>query len=225
VTSRLGMVTVGQSPRSDIVPAMTALIGPGVTVVEKGALDGLSGDDIRSLAPAQGQNVLCTRLANGDQVVISKAGVIPLVQARIDELNREEVDLILLLCTGHFPRFESRVLVLAAQEIVDRAIQAVIGDPYTLGLVVPLPEQEAQIRGELLHITPNVVAVSASPYAADGSIKGAAEQLNRHDPDLVVLHCMGFNREHRRAIRQITGKPAIVANSIVARTVTELLEP
>jgi protein AroM len=218
------MVTVGQSPRSDIVPAMAALIGPKVTVVEKGALDGLSGDAIRALAPVEGQNVLCTRLVNGSQVVISKAGIIPLVQARIEELNKEGVDLILLLCTGHFPKFESRVLVLAAQEIVDRAIQAVIGAPYTLGLVVPLPEQAAQIRGKLLHITPNVVVVSASPYAADGSIKGAAEQLRRHDPDLVVLHCMGFNREHRRLVRQITGKPAIVANSIVARTVAELLE-
>jgi len=224
VTSRLGMVTVGQSPRNDIVPAMTAMIGPGVTVVEKGALDGLSGDDIRSLAPTQGQNVLCTRLADGDQAVISKAGVIPLVQARIEELNKEGVDLILLLCTGHFPKFESRVLVLAAQEIVDRAIQAVIGAPYTLGLVVPLPEQEAQMRGDLLHITPNVTAVSASPYAADGSINGAAEKLHRHGPDLVVLHCMGFNREHRRIIRQVTGKPVIVANSMVARTVAELLE-
>ena len=200
------------------------MIGPGLTVLEKGAMDCLTGDDIRSLAPIQGQNVLCTRLADGDPVVISKESVIPLVQARIEELNREGVDLILLLCTGHFPKFESRVLVLAAQEIVDRVIQAVIGDPYTLGLVVPLPEQEAQIREELLHITPNVVAVSASPYAADGTLKEAAEQLNRHAPDLVVLHCMGFNREHRRIIRQITGKPTIVANSMVARTVAELLE-
>jgi protein AroM len=225
VTSRLGMVTVGQSPRNDIVPAMAAMIGPGVTVVEKGALDGLSADDIRSLAPDAEQNVLCTRLADGTQAVISKAGVIPLVQDRVAALNREGVDLILLLCTGHFPKFESRVLVLAAQEIVDRTIQAVIGEPYTLGLVVPLQEQEAPIREALLHITPNVVTVSASPYAADGRIKEAAEQLRRQDPDLVVLHCMGFNREHRRVIRQVTGKPAIVANSMVARTVAELLEP
>ena len=81
------------------------------------------------------------------------------------------------------------------------------------------------MREDLLHITPNVAAVSASPYAAEGSIKEAAEKLHRHDPDLVVLHCMGFNREHRRAIRQVTGKPTIVANSMVARTVAELLAP
>jgi protein AroM len=225
VTSRLGMVTVGQSPRSDIVPAMSARIGPGVTVVEKGALDGLSDDDIQSLVPTEGQTVLCTRLASGEQVVISKQGVIPLVQKRIVELNSEGVDLILLLCTGRFPSFESQVLVLAAQEIVDRAIQAVIGDAHTLGLVVPLAEQAAGFREKLRHITPNVVVVSASPYAADEGMKGAAEQLNQYAPDLVVLHCMGFNRTHRRIFRQVTGKPAIVANSMVSRTVAELLEP
>lgn len=225
MTSRLGMVTVGQSPRSDIVPAMSAMIGPGVAVVEKGALDGLSGDGIQSLAPTEGQTVLCTRLACGEEVVISKQGVIPLVQKRIEELNGEGVDLILLLCTGQFSRFESRVLVLTAQEIVDRAIQAVIGDTDTLGLVVPLAEQEAEMREKLLHITPNVVAVSASPYAADEGIKGAAEQLNQYSPDLIVLYCMGFNRAHRRIFRQVTGKPAIVANSMVSRTLAELLAP
>ena len=66
-----------------------------------------------------------------------------------------------------------------------------------------------------------VTAAPAAPIDKDE----AAKQLKRHDPDLVVLHCMGFNREHRRIFRQITGKPAIVANSMVARTVAELLEP
>ena len=225
MTSRLGMVTVGQSPRSDIVPAMAAMIGPGVAVVEKGALDGLSDDVIQSLAPTEGQTVLCTRLVGGEEVVISKQGVIPLVQKRIKELNREGVDLILLLCTGHFPSFESRVLVLTALAVVDRAIQAVIGDAGTLGLVVPLAEQEAEMREKLRHITPNVVAVSASPYAADEGVKEAAEQLDQYAPDLVVLYCIGFNRAHRRIFRQVTGKPVIVANSLLSRTVAELLEP
>jgi protein AroM len=204
---------------------MAAMIGPGVAVVEKGALDGLSDDSIQSLAPTEGQTVLCTRLTGGKEVVISKQGVIPLVQNRIKELNREGVDLILLLCTGHFPRFESRVLVLTAQEIVDHAIQAVIGDAGTLGLVVPLAQQEAEMREKLRHITTNVVAVSASPYAGDEGVNKAAEQLNRYAPDLIVLYCMGFNRAHRRIFRQVTGKPAIVANSMVSRTLAELLEP
>ncbi|MGD1975480.1 MAG: AroM family protein [Desulfobacterales bacterium] len=225
MTSRLGMVTVGQSPRSDIVPAMTAMIGPGVAVVEKGALDGLSDDSIQSLAPTGGQTVLCTRLVGGEEVVISKQGVIPLVQKRIKELNREGVDLILLLCTGHFPSFESRVLVLTAQAIVDHAIQAVIGDAGTLGLVVPLAEQAAEMRQKLRHITSNVVAVSASPYAGDEGLNKAAEQLDQHAPDLVVLYCIGFNQTHRRIFRQVTGKPVIVANSLLSRTVAELLEP
>ena len=123
------------------------------------------------------------------------------------------------------PRFESRVLVLTAQEIVDHAIQAVIGDAGTLGLVVPLAEQEAEMREKLRHITSNVVAVSASPYAADEGVKDAAEQLDQYAPDLVVLYCIGFNQTHRRIFRQVTGKPVIVANSLLSRTLAELLEP
>jgi len=223
MTSRLGLITVGQSPRRDIVPYMSALIGPEVEVVEKGALDGLSRAEVESLAPAEGQAVLCTRMAAGDQVVISKEAVIPLVQERVHELNAEGVDLILLLCTGHFPVFKSRALVLAAQEIVDRCIQAVISEQHTLGLMVPLPEQEEDLRRSLQHITPRIKAVSASPYASEQALILATERLAGEDPDLVVLHCMGYNQEHRRIVRQTTGRPVIVANSIVARTVAELL--
>jgi protein AroM len=223
VSSRLGLITVGQSPRNDIVPAMSALIGPSVEVIEKGALDNLSPAEVKSLAPAKDQSVLCTRMASGEQVVVSKEGVIPLVQERIRELDNEGVDLILLLCTGHFPVFDSRVLVLAAQAIVDRCIQALIDERHTLGLVVPLPEQEEVLGRSLKKVTPRIKTVSASPYGVIESLEAAAERLAREEPDLVVMHCMGYNRDHRRIFRRATGKPVVVANSIVARTVSELL--
>src|SRR5207249_542441 len=48
--ARIGMVTIGQAPRADVVPDMAALL-PGVEIVEAGALDGLDRTAIASLAP------------------------------------------------------------------------------------------------------------------------------------------------------------------------------
>ena len=45
----VGLVTIGQSPRPDIVPDMAAIIGPGVDIREAGALDGLSRADVEAL--------------------------------------------------------------------------------------------------------------------------------------------------------------------------------
>jgi len=220
---RVGMITVGQSPRDDIVPSMLLLFGSNIEVTEKGALDRLSEEEIQSLAPKGEESRLCTRLSSGRQVVLDKEMVIPLVQEKIDELNEVPVDLIVLLCTGHFPRFKSRCLVIEAEKVVDRCLDAVVDDRYTLGVAVPLPEQIEQAKEKLCEITPKLHVVSASPYGPQDEIRQAAESLYERGVDLVVLHCMGFSAHHRKMVRDITQGPVLVANTIVARTVAELL--
>ena len=49
--STIGLVTIGQSPRSDVVPDMAAILGPAVEIREAGALDGLARSEIDALAP------------------------------------------------------------------------------------------------------------------------------------------------------------------------------
>lgn len=219
----VGMITVGQSPRDDIVPNMSKVLGENIEVIEKGALDGLSTEEIQSLAPKGGDSPLCTRLSSGQQVILGKERVISLVQKKIDELNEASADLIVLLCTGHFPRFKSRCLVLEAEKIVDRCVDALVDDRHTLGVVVPLPEQMKQAKEKLSGITPKLHVVSASPYGPQEEIRQAAEILCAKRVDLVVLHCMGFSANHRTVMRDITQRPVLVANAIVARTAAELL--
>jgi protein AroM len=220
----IGAVTIGQSPRSDIMPGMKESMGPHIRVVEKGALDGLSMQNILALAPTEGMSPLCTRLKDGRQVVIAEERVIPLMQERISELETMGVSLVVLLCTGHFPLFQFRGLILEAQRIVDRCVEAVVRSSNTLALVVPLPEQIDQAVRNLSHVTSNIKAVSASPYAPIDEVRRAGQSLQESCADLIVMHCMGFQNEHRRIMREVTGKPVIVANALVARTIGELLQ-
>jgi protein AroM len=113
---------------------------------------------------------------------------------------------------------------LEAQKLVDRSVEAVMNDQHKMGLVVPLKEQTEQARQSLRHITPHITVVNASPYGAQGELQGAALFLKESDVDLIVMHCMGFTKEHRKVMRQVTGKPVIMANSIVARITGELLQ-
>jgi len=223
MNQRVGMITVGQSPRNDIVPGMSQVLGANIQVIEKGALDGISTEEIQSLAPKGEEMRLCTRLSSGQQVVVGKERVISLVQEKINELNEASADLIVLLCTGHFPRFKSRCLVLEAEKIVDRCVDALVDDRHTLGVVVPLPEQMKQAKEKLSGITPRLHVVSASPYGPQDEIRRAAEILCAKRVDLAVLHCMGFSADHRTVMRDITRRPVLVANAIVARTAAEIL--
>lgn len=224
----LGLITVGQAPRVDITPYMAEILGPGVELIEKGALDGLSPEELDKLAPTGNESILASRLKDGSEVIMSHKKVMPLVQQRIDELNAEGVNLILLLCTGIFPKFNSEVLILESQKIVDHFLEAVVQPDQALGLFVPKQEQEHSGGDKLAHITSKVVTACASPYDRDGrssldQFKQAARNMMDRKPDLIVLHCMGYNQTHRQLLADICSIPIVVANSIVARTVAELL--
>jgi protein AroM len=220
---KVGIVGVGQSPRVDIMPGMKEILGKNVEVIEKGALDGLSLEMIQSLYPREGMTIICTRSSNGTQVIVAEEELIPRVQAKIKELNREGVEMIVLLCTGRFPRFESSCFLLEAQKVLDRCIEALVCDQDTIGLLVPLPEQREIAKRTLSYITPHIAVASVSPYGPMEEFIKAAEFLKAENIDLVVMHCMGYTRDHRKVVKELTGKPVLLANSIVARTAAELI--
>jgi protein AroM len=224
MNKKIGIVTIGQSPRTDVVPEMSAFFGEGVEVMERGALDGLSLEQVGEFAPEAGMVHLCTCMRDGTEVVVAKEKLLPKIQEAIDELNREQVTLILLLCVGEFPQFRSSCLVVEPQKIVDHCIQSLIGASHRLGIVIPIAEQEDWVRDTFSKLTTSITVTVASPYAGQNDLLTAAEILKKGACDLIVMYCMGFNRQLTRPIREITAKPVIVSSTIVARTVAELLE-
>ncbi len=47
----VGLITIGQAPRVDMVPEMTEWLGP-VRTIERGALDGMTPDGIAAFYPS-----------------------------------------------------------------------------------------------------------------------------------------------------------------------------
>ncbi len=48
---RIGLITIGQSPRNDVTPLIGKFLGLKVELVEKGALDDLSAEEVKRLRP------------------------------------------------------------------------------------------------------------------------------------------------------------------------------
>ena len=82
-------MTIGQSPRPDVVPDMAAVIGPGAEIREGGALDGLSRAEIDALAPQGDDEILVSRLRDGAPVFLGRQRIEGLLEARIAALERE----------------------------------------------------------------------------------------------------------------------------------------
>ena len=62
---RVAFITIGQSPRSDVLPDILSEIRTSLQVTECGALDGLNDAAIADLAPRSGEARLVSRLHDG----------------------------------------------------------------------------------------------------------------------------------------------------------------
>ena len=223
VRKKIGMITIGQSPRTDVVPEMKEILGPKVEVMEAGALDGLSLEEVRRFYPKIGDYILCTRMSDGTEVVVAKKHILPRVQRCIDLLTGKGAEVLLFLCTGRFPEFSSKRLFIEPQKIVDHLILALFREKERMGLLVPLRDQIEQAGKNYVRSKGEMIIRAASPYARKDEISLAARELKKADPEVIVMHCMGYTQEMKRKVQEITGKPTVLARSFVARTLRELL--
>jgi len=220
---KIGMITIGQSPRTDVVPEIREILGTGIDVLEAGALDGLSLEEVKGFYPKKGDYVLCTRMSDGTEVVIGKKFILPRMQGCIDLLTGRGAEVILLLCTGKFPEFSSRRLLLEPQRILDNFLLALDGKEQKIGLMIPLQDQMTQAQKKYSRMKGEIFIHPASPYARNDEIIPAAKALKRADPHVVVMHCIGYTQAMKAKVREVTGKPVILARSLVARTLKEML--
>ena len=219
---KIGLITIGQSPRDDVVPEMRAILGREYEIVEAGALDDYTINGVLDQEVLPEDYILITRMRDGTEVKVTKRFVVPLVQRRISDMEEDGVKVILVLCTGKFPEFKSRALVVTPSEIVRGVVNGSIRRGR-LGVVYPAEEQttkaEEEWGGDGLHVYADV----ASPYGSDEDLERLVDRLSEEDLDLILLNCMGFNNKMKRLIRKRTGKPVIQANALVARVLKELV--
>ncbi|MDY3868136.1 MAG: AroM family protein [Pyramidobacter sp.] len=222
MTLKVGTVTIGQAPRADITPDLQYILGKDIELVEAGALDGLTRQQISAMAPHAGDYVLVTRLTDGTSVQICERTVTPLVQQKIQEHFAAGISAVLLLCTGEFPEFPTEGLLLRPQKILFNMVKAV-AQGARLGIFMPSADQLQQSQRRWSQISDTTLSIGASPYVTpEESISKAAEQFAAWGADVLVMDCMGYSLKMKEQARAITGKPVILARSCAARILAEL---
>ena len=218
---KIGLITIGQSPRTDVVPELRKILGDSnVEIIECGALDRLSNDEITALRPAEGEYVLVTRLRDGTEVKIARDKILPLLQGCIDSLE-PLVDVLGLLCTGEFPELRSRKMLIEPSNLLLKVVESL--KVSRLGVIIPDPKQIDLTKKKWHNMASDLKILSISPYTGSlSNLKSVAETLQ--DRDLIVLDCIGFSTEAKKIIATISGKPVILPRTLMARVLRELLE-
>jgi protein AroM len=220
---KVGTLTIGQSPRIDVIPAIRNVLGPDVEIVEKGALDGLSLKEVREFRPRPNEYVLVTRMRDGTEVLVAEERIVERMKQCIFEFQTEPVEVIILLCTGEFPEIESGKILLRPDRIMLNVVKSLL-DTGKLGVVVPSPDQIPIFKRKWEEANREVVVDAVSPYTGSSEeLREKANKIKTSDVDLVVLDCIGFNQEIQALFRETTGKPVLLPTTLVARIAGEML--
>lgn len=220
--SRVGMITIGQSPRVDVTPDFEQVWGNCADIVQKGALDGLTLKEIDAMKPEEGDYVLVTRLKDKSQVMIGRKYILSKIQEKVTELNEEGVDIILLLCSGEFPEMTSKVLIIKPREIIHKTAAAITGR-RKIGILTPLPEQMVRAEESWLSSGLSVEVACGSPYGEGEKYLEGIEELSSKNISLIVMDCMGYTWEMKKKAKKLAGKPVILVRTLIARVILEMI--
>lgn len=220
---RIAFVTIGQTPRSDIVPEMMAEISAGLsaqpTYEEFGVLDDLRGPALDEMRAHEGELCFATRLRGGEEIVTSKQRTEERLNELLARIDGMGFDLIVLLCTGTRIDPLKNTLAVEAQRIVDATVEALAASCRRLGVIVPLERQVAEFTRR--HVfTGEPTVVSASPYSDTDMAAGAAGVA---DCDLIVMHCMGYTAAMLEEVSSNVQAPVLLSRRVVAGVVRQMI--
>lgn len=218
---KIGMLTIGQTPRIDVIPPIKDIMGSDYDFIEAGALDGMTKKQVESLDVRNDDYILATRLNDGSEVKVAKRIIIPLLQKQITKLETLGVDLTVVMCTGKFPAFKAKHLVVTPSEILRGVLEASI-KRGKLGIVYPAIEQIAHMEREFGQPDLELYGDFYSPYDKSG-LDSLCERLKNRELNLIFLNCFGYDRNLTNIIKKITGAPVIQSNAVIAKVLTELV--
>jgi protein AroM len=218
---KIGMLTIGQAPRGDILPPLMEILGDGFEIVEAGALDDVTSEEIDQIEFEPDDYLLVSRMRDGTEVMITKRFILPRLQEKLRRLEEQGVGLTVIMCTGRFPKFESKGLVVTPQEILKGVLEATL-KRGRLGVVYPAEEQMHMAETTFGREGVEVYADFLSPYERESDVEALADRLADQDLDLILLNCFGFSSNVKAAVAERTSRPVILSNTLVARVLKEL---
>ncbi|MNE37596.1 hypothetical protein D3C80_1314550 [compost metagenome] len=219
----IGLITIGQTPRTDVAPIIGRHLEGRAGLVQAGVLDGYTAVQVREFfSPQPGEYVLTTRMADGSAAVISRERIKEVLQGKVDAMEAAGITTILLLCTGVFTGLHTtHAHLIEPDRIIPPVVQAMLGG-RRLGLIGPLPEQEDNMIEKFAGPGAKVPFAAVSPYTGtEAEFRAAAESL-QDQADMIVLDCMGYVEQHRQWAAS-AGVPAVLSNALMGKLIAEMV--
>jgi len=206
----LTFVTIGQSPRIDVIPELITIIGKSFEYREIGLLD--FPENLQSLKMLNEEiegEFLVSRLKNGEEIKLPRKWV---VQKLKEISSKAEEGLKVLLCTENFDLSD---FILPAK-ILETFVS--ISRPRKLGVVVPEEGQIDMVKRKWERLVENIKMTNFSPYT-----KTSGDLSILSDRELIVLDCIGYSENDENYLKNYTSGIVISARRLLANFLRNII--
>jgi protein AroM len=226
---RLGVVLIGQSPRSDIEAQLRGVLGNEVDIELRGALDGLSPAELDAAAPLDDADTLIAFVPlerRGSTVDtagrrVSKRIVEDHANAVIQHYSDAGVKVSMLFCAGDFPHVSTEGVFVLPSNVMTHVVDAVF-TVGRLGVFMPVPEQRDHFIARWTAPGRDVVGLPLLPSATDSDIDAAGAEMATLRPDFVIMDCLSYSDATKARIESAVGVPTLLAFNTVAAVLKQL---
>lgn len=177
-------VTIGQTPRDDLVEELLAVLPDGVELRQVGALDDVAAADLP--LPGAGDYPLTTRLRDGSTVTLDEAWLTERVQAAVRRAEADGAAIVVLLCAGGFDSVAADVPFVRPSEAGAAELERLGAE----GLLVVVPSAD-QLAPATRKWEEAGFVVEASVARLPDDVPALAELAETTQPDAVVLDYVG----------------------------------
>lgn len=217
MTEKVVFLTIGEAPRTDLQKTFDRYFADQPYIQQLGLLDGLDMSEAMQLlgADAESSATLTSRFLSGESIVMDHDKVEDALQHTIDALEQAGTEWIVLMCTGNFEHVHTVSAYLIEAEKVTVPYVKEHYPTQKIGVLVPLSEQQAESK-EKWGLGEKGCFASASPYAfTKESFEKAIRELERHEAEVIVLDCIGYNEEMTEFVRQLVPNLHVVQSNDV----------
>ena len=213
-SARVGLVTIGQSPREDITTEIRPLFLPHIEIVEAGLLDDLSSAEIEQYHPEYEETLLVSRLRDGSQVRLSEQKISALLPEVVNSMKMKmKARAVGLLCTHDFPDTKFSSTVISPFNSLNFLITQVLKVRY-IGVVVPLENQVDMTKRKWEK--DKIIVEAKSPYTEGKSWEEIAQEFTREKVEAVILDCIGYKITDKQELQHLISPPILLPRVVLA---------